>query len=344
MLPAFHLLHDDVVNVPSDLLLLKYAGAFFGADRHVAKLLTSANVCTPDELCPDPDDFVIVDTGGVIAPSRVMFLGTLPLVAFAYEQMRQFAARSIEVLAGQSFRGRRMTTVVHGVGYGLDAVESLESLIQGFQQGLANERSVALEEIIIVERSERTARILSSSLVESPKLREGRSDLREQTPAGSPHDVLLSRARAGDSAECPPRVVERPASAKRRVFVAMPYAEEFENVYEYGIYPAVRRCGLICERVDKEAFTGDILKRIKERIESADLMIADLTGARPNVYLEVGYAWGRETRVILVIRDGQIPEFDAQGQRCIYYTRYRHLADELEKLIRGLFHLEDEAS
>ena len=77
------------------------------------------------------------------------------------------------------------------------------------------------------------------------------------------------------------------------VFVAMPFAEEFEDVYEFGIYEPVRKCGYICERVDETHFAGDILQRIKDRIQAAKFVLADLTGGRPNVYLEVGYAWGQ---------------------------------------------------
>ncbi len=43
-------------------------------------------------------------------------------------------------------------------------------------------------------------------------------------------------------------------------------------------------------------------------------MIAVLTGANPNVYLEVGYAWGKGRRpTILVTDDAEDPRFDVQG-------------------------------
>ena len=72
---------------------------------------------------------------------------------------------------------------------------------------------------------------------------------------------------------------------KPHVFVAMPFSEEFEDYYEFGVYAAVRECGLICEHVGTAAFTGDVLERIRHRIATAALVIADLTTARPNVYL-----------------------------------------------------------
>jgi hypothetical protein len=40
-------------------------------------------------------------------------------------------------------------------------------------------------------------------------------------------------------------------------------------------------------------FTGDVLERVKSQIVASTAIIAVLTGANPNVYLEVGYAWVR---------------------------------------------------
>jgi hypothetical protein len=116
----------------------------------------------------------------------------------------------------------------------------------------------------------------------------------------------------------------------------MPFSEEFQNVYEYGIYPAVRNCSFICERVDETHFTGDVLCRIREGIEGASLVIADLTEGRPNVYLEVGYAWGRGVPVILVAKKGEQLHFDVSTHRCLFYGKFSQFVQDLEKLIRGV--------
>ncbi|MES0447355.1 MAG: hypothetical protein ABUJ92_12495, partial [Desulfobacterales bacterium] len=80
---------------------------------------------------------------------------------------------------------------------------------------------------------------------------------------------------------------------KPHAFVAMPFRKDMEDTYYYGIQRAVHANDLLCERIDQEAFTGDILERIKKKIETAAVVIAELSGANPNVYLEVGYAWGK---------------------------------------------------
>ncbi len=116
---------------------------------------------------------------------------------------------------------------------------------------------------------------------------------------------------------------------KPRVFVAMPFSEEMGDVFYYGIQNPVRQLGYICERVDQEAFTGDILEQVKMRIENAEIVIADLTGSNPNVYLEVGYAWGKGRPTVLVANKKDDLKFDVRGQRCLKYQSIK----DLEKLL-----------
>ena len=73
-----------------------------------------------------------------------------------------------------------------------------------------------------------------------------------------------------------------------------------------------------------------------EHIDSARVVIADLTLANPNVYLEVGYAWGRARPTILVVRDVKELRFDVQGTRCLAYQNIRHLEELLTKELAAL--------
>ena len=75
---------------------------------------------------------------------------------------------------------------------------------------------------------------------------------------------------------------------------------------------------------------------VRDRITSATFVIADLSDANPNVYLEVGYAWGREVPTILLVRDTKQLKFDVSGQHCLVYRKIKDLEEvlrtELEKL------------
>jgi hypothetical protein len=173
-----------------------------------------------------------------------------------------------------------------------------------------------LEEISIVEKNEGRAKRLEEHLAKyySP---------RKQVEVAETYTKQLESAGTA--------IKEKP-----HVFVAMPFSPEFEDVYIFGIQEPVQQAGLLCERVDLDVFTGDIVDRIKSRIETANLVVADLTGANANVYLEVGYAWGRNVKTLLLCRNPDELKFDVKGQRCVIYASINDLRKKLAAELRVL--------
>ena len=215
MATQFTVQHGDVLEVPSDLLLLKYAGSFCGAGEQVATVLLERKLCSHMDIRPGPDDFAIVETAGAIAPVRVLFLGTKAPDVFDYEHMRHFGRRAVQVLARQRLGVETLTTTVHGVRYGLDAGESLRNLMDGLQAGLAAEENLALSRIVFVERDPRRARVLSGllpgvreELKESAGAPQAASSMRAKAP-----DPDLTRSAAAPVAEAPARPVRVPDRA-----------------------------------------------------------------------------------------------------------------------------------
>jgi TIR domain-containing protein len=123
---------------------------------------------------------------------------------------------------------------------------------------------------------------------------------------------------------------------RSHVFVAMSFSKEMEDTYYYGIQRAADANGFACKRIDKESFTGEVLQEMKTGIETASVVIGDLTGANPNVYLEIGYAWGNSIPTILIIKDHHELKFDVRGQRCLIYTSIRNLEELLTKELENL--------
>ena len=330
----------DVMEEPSDLLLLKYAQASYGVDSAVKSRLISAGLSVEDDLRPSPGDFVVIETKGTIAPKRVMFLGTPHLQGFDYDEMEMFTCRAIEKIADLGLTVNILTTTIHGTGYGLDGGEALQRLIQGFWNGLSKPKPRAIERITFLTLEKREERMLSSVL-------RGIATTSDPIPEATRTDHLIpSETQLKKPPSKPPETENvselapvSPATttvSKRHIFVALPFSEEFQNVYEFGIYPAVRNCDFICERVDETHFVGDVLSHIRGSIEAADLVIADLTEGRPNVYLEVGYAWGRSIPVIFVAKKGEELHFDVSTHKCIFYGNFTQFAKDLEELIRGI--------
>jgi hypothetical protein len=316
----------DVANVPADILLLKYAQSFYGADQAIVARLVERGVCHWSDIAPINGEHVLFDTGAAIAPSRALFLGTPELGDFRYREMRQFARRAIEIIGQNRLPVRTLTTTVHGAGYGLDVAEALRALILGFQQGLATSPLPQLEKIIFVERNARRCELLQT-LLQGVEIVFASHAATPGQPASVPATATL---------DIGTKPVAEPVK-KKSVFVAMPFVEEFEDVYQFGIYSTIRRCGYICEKVDESMFAGSIVDRIMNGIRTAEFIVADLTLEKPNVYLEVGYAWGMNKPVILVAREGQRLHFDLSHHKCLFYKTIGKLAESLERTVLEMF-------
>ncbi len=78
--------------------------------------------------------------------------------------------------------------------------------------------------------------------------------------------------------------------------------QEADRLYDRLIRPTVARLGLTTRRIDQVMHNERIDQKIVEEIEAADIVVADLTFARPSVYWEAGRAEGRGTPVVYTCR------------------------------------------
>jgi hypothetical protein len=309
----------DIVDFACDVIVLKYAQDFYGADELVANLLRPDRL---EEVSPRPGKYALLDSEGKLKAKKVLFVGVLALNQFDYEQIRKFAKESLGILAKVMPDAAHIALTIHGVGYGLDEKESFLAQIAGLFDAFSNETvPPSLKRVTIVDKNQdraiRLKWILKESLPSEPFARKQRGLSKSSPPS--------KIASAGSQSKNKPHV-----------FVAMPFSKQMGDVYRFGILEPVNAAGFLCERVDMEAFIGDILTRIKSRIETASLVIADLSGASANVYLEVGYAWGKNRPTLFLAQKSEELKFDVQGQKCIIYETISELKDKLEKELAGL--------
>jgi len=99
----------------------------------------------------------------------------------------------------------------------------------------------------------------------------------------------------------------------------MPFAEPFRAVYDDAIKAACDQVGVRCERVDEQIFAENILLRIYEQIEAADIVVADVTDRNPNVFYEIGYAHALQKRVILLTQHAHDIPFDIKHYPHVVY-------------------------
>ena len=111
-------------------------------------------------------------------------------------------------------------------------------------------------------------------------------------------------------------------SSKPLAFVIMPFDEGFDPIYTDFLDPVLRGAGFEVKRADDILNQQHILKDILEGLHDSDLIVADLTGANPNVFYELGLAHAFRKHVILLTENIDDVPFDLRGYRLIEYDTH----------------------
>lgn len=137
----------------------------------------------------------------------------------------------------------------------------------------------------------------------------------------------------------------------KQAFIIMQIGNpDLDVICRDAIVPALKSCGLEPKRVDKHNVGGLLKSEIVGFIESSDIIIADLTNERPNCYLEVGYAMGRDKFLNLILtaredhnqdspkhkRGGPKIHFDLIGYDILFWNPDDPIGfkEELEKRVK----------
>jgi len=319
----------DLLEVDADVLAVKHAQGFHSSDGLVASRLEDKGI-SRRAFEADVNQGRFSPTQGALVAREVLFVGTVPLSSFGYHDVRRFASRILELLQARGGPVRTLALTVHGANCGLDEGESVLALAGGLIDGIQRGGCPgSLQKITIVEKREGRAQRLQQTLMVKltglPGVSLSAGAFRVERPAG-----------AAPVAPSLPAHGVKAVGQKPHAFVAMPFTAELEDVFHYGIQTPVHAAGLLCERVDAAVFEGLIIERILSRIASARVVVAELTGANPNVYLEVGYAWASKVPTVLLARDVNELRFDVKGHRCLIYKNIRELETLLAAELRAI--------
>jgi hypothetical protein len=313
--------NTNITQVVADLLVLKHADGLHGADRVVADAVGfDARVGNGEA------EFW---SGKGTAAPEVLFIGVGPLSEFRYEQIQEFASKAIKLARMHKRPIYHVGLTTHGSGYGLDSEQAFLSLVAGIVSEWRCS-ACALNRITIAEISDKKCALFERMLqgaLERFGLEKGTGKDSAFVPRGMPSGT-------GDGTnivDFGARVEEMP-----RLFVAMPFADDFLDEYQIGFCEAAKANSYVCERLDVQVFTGDVVAEIKRRIAASHGVIALVNDHNPNVFLEVGFALAHNKPTLLVARQGTKLPFDVSGHRCIWYKSIVELRNILTREIAAL--------
>ena len=193
---------------------------------------------------------------------------------------------------------------------------------------------------------------VQSSMTPTPKglrrhLDEGLARGVQSIVADIRRDLEIQRR---EQAMSPPRR----ENTSEEVFVVMGANEDLRPLYEEGIASAIKDNALRPYLMVKNEPEKEITDEILARLESARLVIADMTYEKPNCYYEVGYAHAKGKKVIFCARADHDPRrtgrqekdmkihFDLDSHRFSFWqtgewSRLRmELRDRIEQSLRRL--------
>lgn len=123
--------------------------------------------------------------------------------------------------------------------------------------------------------------------------------------------------------------------SSKEVFVIMSFSRDpkLEDAYD-SFSEVCKEFKYECTRMNNAHLAGRIIPEIQSRIKKSAFVIVDLSEARPNVYYELGYAEGKNKRVVMTAFQGTELPFDVADIPTIFWEGQKQLKDQLREKIK----------
>ena len=214
---------------------------------------------------------------------------------------------------------------------GVDVVNQFGSLIALLKQRGLTDRGALVTSHGFTHQARAAAKEMGLDLLEFADLQQQVQGKAAELKAAEV-EVDRARIKTAESRIEPPRI-----------FVLMPFAFEFGDVYLLGIRDVAERLGFVVDRADDIEHNENILDVIQKSIRQCDVVVADMSGRNPNVFYEIGYAHALDRPTILLCRkDDKVP-FDLQSINYIGYASITELRERLERRLKTLLDSQTQA-
>ena len=107
---------------------------------------------------------------------------------------------------------------------------------------------------------------------------------------------------------------------------------DVENFFREVVDPLVNKMGYRHAEMGTDASRHGFMNvEIFETLHYAGMTIVDVTGLRPNCFIELGYGLGRGNRVIVTAKTGTTLPFDQQAMPCFFWSRSNPVPDTVRE-------------
>jgi hypothetical protein len=261
----------DALQFKADVLAVKHAPRSGGLGAQLREYLKEDG-----DMLPGVNEYRIWPGSKVSQAEYVLMVGTGPVFSLRYPQLRELGSRFLEALWEAGLDVEHLVTTLHGVrtGSGLDEAEAFRSILLGMADAYeAGHYPPTLKRISFVEKDANRVHVIEEALKRFLPDVPPSETMRQAEPSTGTAAVM-----AGPESFEPEFRKPEANEATPHVFVAMPFRDDYDDQYYLAIQPVVHERGLLSERMDLDAFTGDIKQRMLERIRTARLLVA-LLGA-----------------------------------------------------------------
>lgn len=328
----FEIVESEISEFSCDVLLFKYAQGFHGADSYVAKKLRAVDALSAEDFTNlnITGDYRLFDTKESVAAKHALYVCTPSIYQLGYREIRQLSVTGLRILGAQLPDTTHIASTIHGVRTSrkLDEGASLQAQIAGLIEALQSGAVPSgLERISIVDYD--PARVERLRSVAAPYL-DGISYAQALEGDDWGYDLVFT----GTSKA--PELLPEQETVKPYAVVIIPDNPDLDDVFFYGIQRPVHAIGLLCERAlsgNNEDLPPPTVDDLLAHLRSASVVVADVSDVSPRLYLQVGYALGRNIPVKCICR-GESSEFDAAD--VIYYDKIWQLEEYLSAWLKTI--------
>jgi hypothetical protein len=146
----FSIEQGDITSFDSDVIAIKYAQDFYGADKKVKEALSKVGLSIDR---PEAGNYSYLETRDRILARRVLCVPVLSMQVLKYQDIQEFATKVLNILADVAPDTKHLAMTIHGVGgQPWDPVEALLAQFAGYLGAIQSGRlPSALERISVVE-------------------------------------------------------------------------------------------------------------------------------------------------------------------------------------------------